>query len=211
MNRLTSLGAIGLMLLLGGCGVSQPAAQSPETVSNQLASEETRVQNNETKDASETSSDVSVDEANVIAEQGTGETASEASNAVDESAVQRVDAQDEQSVASVQAADSEPEPDPSFVRCEVRIEEEGVFSAFGAGPTVEEAKDNAVDEACAIPCAQHSEGTQLSDDELNEQIEKCTEKCSEEANVTAVSCFQFGKLVFSESGENDDAGEGLQE
>lgn len=210
MNRLTLFGAVLGMLLLGGCGVSQPAAQSPETVSNQLASEEIHVQeqDNETKEVPEASLVASANDSVV---QETVDAVSEPSNAADENAVQVVASQDEHDVGSVQPVDSEPEPDPSFVRCEVRIEDGDVFSASAAGPTVEEAKDNAVDEACAIPCAQRSESAQLSDDELNEQIEKCTEKCSDEANVTAVSCYQFGKLVFSESGENDDAGEGLLE
>lgn len=87
----------------------------------------------------------------------------------------------------------------SLVKCDARIDfESDLYTAQAVGPTIEEARDNAVDEACSIPCAESLKSASLSDDELEAQIDACAESCSEEAIVIAAACFQDGASIYTE-------------
>lgn len=87
----------------------------------------------------------------------------------------------------------------SLVKCDARIDfESDLYTAQAVGPTIEEARDNAVEEACSIPCAESLKSASLSDDELEAQIDACAESCSEEAIVIAAACFQDGASIYTE-------------
>ncbi|MCL2325159.1 MAG: hypothetical protein FWC40_01445 [Proteobacteria bacterium] len=90
--------------------------------------------------------------------------------------------------------------DPEVVCCEVKLEHASVFfSAKALGPTIEEARDNAIEETCAIPCAELLALDSSQDDEtLEAQLESCVELCAEEATVVAAACMQHGEMIYSE-------------
>lgn len=91
-----------------------------------------------------------------------------------------------------------------FFRCELKINHGGeVFQARSFGPTLEEARDNSVDEACAIPCAASVEDGQLSDDEAEARIDACSEACASNADVLAAACWQNEKVVYTEGEWNE--------
>ena len=94
-----------------------------------------------------------------------------------------------------------------FFRCEVKLSADSeLYTAQSIGPTLEEARDNAVDEACAVPCAEKISDSQLSDDDAEKAIDTCTEKCSDDADVLAAICWQNHKSVYTE-GEWSETGD----
>ena len=95
-----------------------------------------------------------------------------------------------------------------FVNCEVRVDiQSALYTAQAAGPTLEEARDNAVDEACAIPCAMDVKKSGISEDAAEETIDTCSETNVARAIVIAAACTQNGKTIYTEGAwnENGDA------
>jgi len=90
--------------------------------------------------------------------------------------------------------------DPEVVCCEVKLEHASMFfSAKALGPTIEEARDNAIDETCAIPCAEQLVLDSSQDENsLEAQLESCVESCAEAAIVVAAACMQHGEMIYSE-------------
>lgn len=94
--------------------------------------------------------------------------------------------------------------DDMFVKCEARIGKDGKFyTAQAVGPTIEEARENAVAEACSIPCAEELEEQGIADDELEKLIDDCAETCSDEGLVVAAICFREGVTIYTEGGWNE--------
>lgn len=91
-----------------------------------------------------------------------------------------------------------------FVHCETKIDEDGsLYTAQAAGPTLEEARDNAVDEACAIPCAEHMEKQTVSEDEAENQLEACIDRCAQNTIVLAAACYLKGQSIYTEGAWNE--------
>ena len=105
--------------------------------------------------------------------------------------------------APVSDASSDDEVPADFIRCEVKIEQEDtLYQAQAIGPTLEEARDNAVDEACALPCAVTLES--VAEEALEEALERCTEACTENTIVVAAECHQNGKSIYTEGAWDKD-------
>ena len=91
-----------------------------------------------------------------------------------------------------------------FFRCEVRIKLiSSIYQAQAIGPTLEEARDNAVDEACAVPCAEQIADKGFTEDESEAAIDKCTEACVVDSTVLAGMCWQNQNSVYSEGDWNE--------
>lgn len=122
-------------------------------------------------------------------------------------AVGRADSAEIQSAENVDAADEITAggiTDDMFVKCEARIGKDGKFyTAQAVGPTIEEARENAVAEACSIPCAEELEEQGIADDELEKLIDDCAEACSDEGLVVAAICFREGISIYTEGGWNE--------
>lgn len=87
---------------------------------------------------------------------------------------------------------------PDVIHCEVKLDHpNGIYTAQSFGPTLEEARDNAVEEACALPCAENI-AKDLSDDEAESELNACSEKCAMKAIVLAAACIQHGKPIYTE-------------
>lgn len=94
-------------------------------------------------------------------------------------------------------------PRLDLIYCEVKIDQNSsLYNAQAAGPTLEEARDNAVDEACAIPCAEELAHGQLSEDEVDKQLTSCTERCVSDTIVLAVSCSMGDQVIYTEGAWN---------
>lgn len=87
---------------------------------------------------------------------------------------------------------------PNMILCEVKLDHpDGIYTAQSFGPTLEEARDNAVEEACALPCAE-AINKDLSDDEAETVLNACAEKCAMKAIVLAAACIQNGNAIYTE-------------
>lgn len=87
---------------------------------------------------------------------------------------------------------------PDVIHCEVKLDHpNGIYTAQSFGPTLEEARDNTVEEACALPCAENI-AKDLSDDEAESELNACAEKCAMKAIVLAAACIQHGKPIYTE-------------
>lgn len=94
--------------------------------------------------------------------------------------------------------------DDMLIQCEGRIDRNGeLYTAQAVGPTIEEARDNAIVEACSIPCAESLESKGISDDELEKEIDACAEQCSDEAIVIAAVCMRKGVSIYTEGAWNE--------
>lgn len=94
--------------------------------------------------------------------------------------------------------------DDMLIQCEARIDRNGeLYTAQAVGPTIEEARDNAIVEACSIPCAESLESKGISDDELEKEIDACAEQCSDEAIVIAAVCMRKGVSIYTEGAWNE--------
>ena len=94
-------------------------------------------------------------------------------------------------------------PALDMVYCEVKIDQKSaLYTAQAAGPTLEEAMDNAVDEACALPCAEELDQGKISDDEADKLLTGCTERCIAETIVLAESCTMNGQVIYTEGAWN---------
>ncbi|MBO4351847.1 MAG: hypothetical protein J6A01_13010 [Proteobacteria bacterium] len=94
-------------------------------------------------------------------------------------------------------------PKLDLIYCEVKIDQNSsLYNAQAAGPTLEEARDNAVDEACAIPCAEELAHGQISEDEADKQLSSCTEHCVSDTIVLAVSCSMGDQVIYTEGAWN---------
>lgn len=112
-------------------------------------------------------------------------------------------AQDEVVVKADISADEQDIP-ANIIRCEVKIEQEDtLYQAQAIAPTLEEARDNAVEEACALPCASTIEADSAEDD-AEAKLESCTETCTENTIVVAAACHQNGKSIYTEGAWNED-------
>lgn len=193
MNRLLTVCVfLSAILLLQSCGASQPAVSTADSVASAQQEQPASSEQSES-----TKSEAVVETESVAAE------ADSENNAV------KQDEQNEVSSAipSENAAEDEEIP-ADFFRCEIKVDvESSIYQARSFGPTLEEGRDNSVDEACAVPCAERIESNQLSDDEAAQRIEECTETCSSSAKVLAAACWQNHKLVYTEGewNENGDA------
>lgn len=95
----------------------------------------------------------------------------------------------------------------TLIKCEVKIDfEENVHTSFALAPTVEEARDSAVEEACSLPCADKYKDVQ-DEAALEKKLEKCVEECAEKAVVMAAACSLKDKLVYTEGAWNTEAKE----
>lgn len=106
-----------------------------------------------------------------------------------------------------EAADDDEEIPANFISCEIKIEhDDSLYQAQAIGPTLEEARDNALEEACALPCANALEGNE-SEEDTDAKLESCTESCSVNTIVVAAACHQNGKSIYTEGAwnENGDA------
>ncbi len=96
-----------------------------------------------------------------------------------------------------------------LIECVARIDIKGaLYTAQAAGPTIEESRDNAIGEACSIPCAEQISALNLTDDEAESQIDACAETCSDEAIAIAAICYRDGASIYAEgawSANNDPA------
>ncbi len=191
MNRLSLFGFIILALVgLQGCGASQSAVSVPETASS------------EASNVVQTESDERTVESEVISE--------DVHDSEVPAPVESVSADDGDRVINIETVpkSAEEEAVPAdFFRCEVKISmSSSVYTAASVGPTLEEARDTAVDEACAIPCAESIAGRSLSEDEAETAIDACTNQCTDNADVLAASCWQNDKTVYTE-GEWSETGD----
>lgn len=88
--------------------------------------------------------------------------------------------------------------DENLVQCEVRLDVNGeLYTAQATGPTLEEARDNAIDESCSIPCAESIDAN-LSEDEAEDKIIACAQSCADKAIVIAALCSQSHTVIYSE-------------
>lgn len=88
--------------------------------------------------------------------------------------------------------------DEQLVQCEVRLDVNGeLYTAQATGPTLEEARDNAIDESCSIPCAESIDAN-LSEDEAEDKIIACAQSCADHAIIIAALCSQFHTVIYSE-------------
>ena len=96
-----------------------------------------------------------------------------------------------------------------LIKCVARIDIKGaLYTAQATGPTIEESRDNAIGEACSIPCAEQISAQNLTDDEAESQIDACAETCSDEAIAIAAICYRDGASIYAEgawSANNDPA------
>lgn len=97
--------------------------------------------------------------------------------------------------------------DNQLVQCEVRLDVNGeLYTAQATGPTLEEARDNAIDESCSIPCAESIDAN-LSEDEAEDKINACAQSCADHAIIIAALCSQFHTVIYSEGAwEHSDSG-----
>lgn len=94
-------------------------------------------------------------------------------------------------------------PKLDLIYCEVKIDQNSsLYNAQAAGPTLEEARDNAVEEACALPCAEELAQGQMSEDEADKQLSSCTEHCVSDTIVLAVSCSMGDQVIYTEGAWN---------
>ncbi len=106
-----------------------------------------------------------------------------------------------QNVTPAPDADGHDENDPALAnltRCEAKIDYSGsVYMGESLAPTIEEARDSAIEEACAIPCAET-----LSDDDTETQredkLEHCIEACADTSIAIAAQCWHNGISVYTE-------------
>lgn len=98
----------------------------------------------------------------------------------------------------------ESEVPENFIRCEVKIEQDDMlYQAQAIAPTLEEARDIAVEEACALPCAATLDAG-VAEDDAEAKLESCTESCTESTIVVAAACHQNGKSIYTEGAWNVD-------
>ena len=98
-------------------------------------------------------------------------------------------------------ADGHDAEDPALAnltRCEAKIDYSGsVYVGESLAPTIEEARDGAIEEACAISCAET-----LSDDDSDKQredkLEHCIETCADASIAIAAQCWHNGISVYTE-------------
>lgn len=85
-----------------------------------------------------------------------------------------------------------------LIRCEVSIDYEGhEHVSESVGPTIEEARDNAIDEVCAVPCAEKLPET-AQDNEREDLLDACIEMCAVKAKAIAAQCWQHGESIYTE-------------
>lgn len=83
------------------------------------------------------------------------------------------------------------------------------FSAMAVAISIEEALDHAVYEACAIPCAgiaNDASSGNLSDDDREAAISKCTDACADATYPVDAECIQNGQTIFTGGSFNEPAG-----
>lgn len=114
--------------------------------------------------------------------------------------------------------DIENAPRLDLIYCEVKIDQNSaLYNAQAAGPTLEEALDNAVEEACAVPCAEDLAHAQISEDEADKKLTSCTEHCVSDTIVLAVSCTSGGQVIYTDGAwnqgtdDNQDSSQNTQE
>ncbi len=183
LNCLSILAISGLMCV--GCGASQvkvpegttPAEKQPETV-----------QVSEHQDDAATS-------------KGSGQTqVIEAKQNDSESTPAPQETGGDNSEENVEIQNA---PKLDLIYCEVKIDQNSsLYNAQAAGPTLEEARDNAVDEACAIPCAEQLAEGKLSEDEADKELSACTDHCVSDTIVLAVSCSMGDQVIYTEGAWN---------
>ncbi len=189
------------LALMGGCSVSQTSAQNAEGAA---------VHEESSASGTEASSDVKSEQEPKADKPASDnpQPAAPASETAASPGEVKGEAAEQTSAESVSADAFLDE----FVHCEVKIDEGGsLYTAQAAGPTLEEARDNAVDEACAIPCAEQMsdqiEKQAISEDETEKQLDSCTEKCAGSTIVLAAACYLKGQSIYTEGAwnENGDA------
>ncbi|MBQ9816457.1 MAG: hypothetical protein IJM59_03165 [Proteobacteria bacterium] len=190
-----------VLVLMGGCSVSQTSAQNAEGAAvHEGSGASDKDVSSEEKAAQEPKADKP--------ESDDSQPAAPASETASPSGEAKGEVVEQTSSESVSADAFLDE----FVHCEVKIDEGGsLYTAQAAGPTLEEARDNAVDEACAIPCAEQMseqiEKQAISEDETEKQLDSCTEKCAGSTIVLAAACYLKGQSIYTEGAwnENGDA------
>ncbi|MBQ9395996.1 MAG: hypothetical protein IJU23_10875 [Proteobacteria bacterium] len=184
---------LGSLLSAYGCGTSrQPAA--PEESAAEAKTEGTEPTSEPVvPETTDTASDVT---------EHVSETPSEAPSSEGQNEDSHVAVADPQAAESGEGTEADIPAD--FFRCEVKISlVSSIYQAQAIGPTLEEARDNAVDEACAIPCAEQIADKGFSEDESEEAISKCTEACVVDSTVLAGMCWQNQNSVYSEGDWNE--------
>lgn len=190
MRKLVFVIMLGSMLSWMGCGTARQPVSPEESVvhgtevpSNEslmTAPEETDKAS--ASDAVDKSSEVQSDEHGDALSVGASEADSQESSGEDELSADIPD---------------------GYVLCEVEIRLGSVYKAQSIGPTLEEAFDNAVDEACAVPCAEQIADKGFSEDESEEAIDKCTMACVVDSTVLSKVCWVNSDSVYVGDGNED--------
>ena len=90
-----------------------------------------------------------------------------------------------------------------ITRCEAKIDYAGsVYTGESLAPTIEEARDGAIEEACAVPCAEDL-SEKDSEKEREDKLEACIDKCTYASIAIAAQCWKDGVSVYTEGAWSD--------
>ena len=90
-----------------------------------------------------------------------------------------------------------------MTRCEAKIDYAGsVYTGESRAPTIEEARDGAIEEACAVPCAEDL-SEKDSEKEREDKLEACIDKCTYASIAIAAQCWKDGVSVYTEGAWSD--------
>ncbi|MGI5829206.1 MAG: hypothetical protein ACOX8U_03450 [Bradymonadia bacterium] len=97
----------------------------------------------------------------------------------------------------------------AYIRCDAKVAEQGLSSIGTApSPTLEEARDAAVFNACRNLCAERYQERDMDVLTIESLLDDCAERCSDSAEVLGVTCIFEGAELHSEgewSPEYDEA------